>query len=49
MREIIHLACGGCKQRNYSTLKNKKKSTEKLELKKFCRFCHKHTPHKEGK
>ena len=30
-------------------MKNKKKTTDKLEFKKFCRFCRKHTPHKEGK
>ena len=49
MREIISLNCGECKRRNYSTLKNKKKSTDKLEMKKFCRFCRKHTGHREGK
>ena len=49
MREIITLNCGECKRRNYSTLKNKKKSTDKLEMKKFCRSCRKHTSHREGK
>ena len=37
MRDIIQLACGECKRRNYSTTKNKKKTTERLELKKYCR------------
>jgi large subunit ribosomal protein L33 len=27
MRDIIQLACGECKRRNYSTTKNKKKTT----------------------
>ncbi len=49
MRDIIHLACGACKRRNYSTTKNKKKTTERLEFSKFCRFCRKHTAHKETK
>ena len=49
MRDIIHLACGDCKRRNYSTTKNKKKTTERLEFSKFCRFCRKHTAHKETK
>jgi large subunit ribosomal protein L33 len=49
MRDIIHLACGDCKRRNYSTTKNKKKTTERLEFNKFCRFCRKHTAHKETK
>ena len=47
MREIITLACGDCKQRNYTTMKNRKKHTSRLETKKFCRFCRKHTLHKE--
>ena len=38
-----------CKRRNYSTTKNKKKTTERLEFSKFCRFCRKHTAHKETK
>ena len=49
MRDIILLACQTCKQRNYSTMKNKKNTTEKLELKKYCRFCRSHTVHKETK
>ncbi|MCX5895178.1 MAG: 50S ribosomal protein L33 [Proteobacteria bacterium] len=49
MREIITLSCTQCKQRNYNTTKNKKKTTNKLELKKYCRFCHTHTLHKETK
>jgi large subunit ribosomal protein L33 len=49
MRDIITLACTECKRRNYSTTKNKKKTTERLEMSKFCRFCRKHTSHKEGK
>jgi len=49
MRDIIHLACGECKRRNYSGTKNKKKTTERLEMNKFCRFCRKHTAHKETK
>ncbi len=49
MREIITLACGECKQRNYTTTKNKKLVTEKLTLKKYCKFCKTHTMHKETK
>ena len=30
MRDIITLACTECKRRNYSTTKNKKKTTERL-------------------
>ncbi|MBI3358508.1 MAG: 50S ribosomal protein L33 [Nitrospirae bacterium] len=49
MQEIITMACPECKERNYSTTKNKKNDPERLELKKFCRRCRKHTPHKEVK
>ncbi len=49
MREIITLECTVCKNRNYTTKKNKKKNQDKLELKKYCRHCRKHTPHKEIK
>jgi len=49
MREIISMACTTCKRRNYSTTKNRRKSSERLELSKYCRFCRKHTAHKESK
>ncbi|GFN37019.1 50S ribosomal protein L33 [Tepidimicrobium xylanilyticum] len=47
MRERITLACTECKQRNYVSTKNKKKTTERLELKKYCKFCKTHTVHRE--
>ncbi|WP_084813555.1 50S ribosomal protein L33 [Desulfogranum japonicum] len=49
MRDIITLACQECKQRNYTTTKNKRTIPHKLELRKFCPFCKTHTPHKETK
>ncbi|TEU07494.1 MAG: 50S ribosomal protein L33 [Candidatus Aminicenantes bacterium] len=49
MREIITLQCSECKRRNYTSTRNKKVQKDKLELKKFCRFCRKHTIHKEIK
>lgn len=49
MRDNITLACSECDRRNYTTTRNKKKQQNKLELKKYCRFCRKHTPHKETK
>ena len=47
--EIIALACTECKRRNYTTKKNRKTMQEKLELNKYCKWCHKHTAHKETK
>lgn len=49
MRDIIHLACEKCNRRNYHTTKNKKLHPEKVELKKYCKFCREHTNHKEAK
>jgi len=44
----IHLICTECKELNYTTEKNKDHK-EKLELKKYCQHCRKHTLHKEAK
>jgi large subunit ribosomal protein L33 len=49
MQEIITLFCTVCKRKNYTTKKNKKTTPERLELKKYCKWCKKHTPHKEEK
>jgi len=49
MREVVHLGCEVCTRRNYHTTKNKKTTTQKLELKKYCKWCKKHTIHKEMK
>ena len=49
MQENISLACTACKRKNYTTTKNKKTMTEKVELKKFCRHERKHTVHRETK
>lgn len=48
-RVIINLACTGCKRRNYATMKNKMHNPDRLELKKYCRFCRSHQPHKESR
>lgn len=47
MRVIITLACTDCKQRNYTTAKNKKNDPDRVELKKFCRTCNSQTVHRE--
>ena len=48
-RVIISLECKECKRRNYNTTKAKRTGQDKLELSKFCRFCRKHTDHRETK
>jgi len=49
MRVKITLACTECKQRNYNGLKNKKNNPDRLEMSKYCKFCRKHTAHRETK
>ena len=46
---IITLQCTVCKERNYTTTKNKKNDPDRMELSKFCRRCRKHTEHRETK
>jgi large subunit ribosomal protein L33 len=46
-RPGITLACEDCKRRNYQTTKNKVNDRERIEMKKFCAWCGKHTSHKE--
>ena len=48
-RVKITLRCSECKQRNYNTNKNKKNTTDRLKLNKYCPFCRKHTEHVETK
>jgi large subunit ribosomal protein L33 len=49
MRDIISLACTECQRRNYTTTKNKRTHPDRMEIKKFCKWCRKHAPHKESK
>ena len=49
MRNKITLECTECKERNYDNYKNKKNDPDRLEMKKYCRTCKKHTTHKETK
>jgi large subunit ribosomal protein L33 len=45
----VRLECEECKNRNYSTTRNKQNTKDKLRLKKYCKFDRKHTFHKEVK
>ena len=46
-RVQVTLECQGCKRRNYNTTKSKVNTRERIELKKFCRWCRSHVDHKE--
>ena len=47
MRTLVTLACTECKRRNYTTKKNKQNNPDRLEFKKYCKWCGHHTLHKE--
>jgi len=49
VRPVITLACSECKHRNYTSQKNRRNDTNRMELKKFCNNCRKHTVHRETK
>ena len=52
-REQVILQCTTCKESGmpgvsrYSTTKNRRTTTQRLELMKYCRFERKHTLHRE--
>jgi large subunit ribosomal protein L33 len=46
-RVIVTLACTECKERNYTSEKNRKNDSGRIELNKYCRRCRKHTMHRE--
>ncbi|HHY94939.1 MAG TPA: 50S ribosomal protein L33 [Firmicutes bacterium] len=47
MRVIVTMACTDCKERNYTTTKNKKNDPNRIEFKKYCPTCRRHTVHRE--
>ncbi|MBH0231756.1 50S ribosomal protein L33 [Halobacillus yeomjeoni] len=49
MRKKVSLACEECSSRNYSSYKNQTNQAERLEVRKFCKRCGKHTLHRETK
>ena len=46
-RQINALVCTVCKKQNYVSERNRVNTPDKLNLKKYCKACRKHTPHKE--
>ena len=57
-RIVITIECTECRQSEtqrspgvsrYLTSKNRRNTPDKLEIKKHCRYCNKHTIHKETK
>jgi large subunit ribosomal protein L33 len=46
-RPKITLACEECKRRNYLTVKNKVNDRDRIGLRKYCRWCRRHTLQRE--
>ncbi|UCC17267.1 MAG: 50S ribosomal protein L33 [Dehalococcoidales bacterium] len=46
-RIIINLACTECKERTYTSTKNRRNDTQRMELNKFCPRCRTHQLHRE--
>ena len=49
VRDVITLACIECRERNYTTEKNRRNDQQRLELQKFCPRCREHRLHRETK
>ena len=47
VRIAVTLACEDCKRRNYQTNKSRRNTPDRIEMRKFCRWCGHHTAHKE--
>jgi large subunit ribosomal protein L33 len=48
-KNLVKLKCAGCKRIGYYVHKNVKRVEGKLDLSKYCKWCRKHTAHKEAK
>jgi large subunit ribosomal protein L33 len=46
-RVVITLECTECKERNYTTEKNRRNDPGRLELRKFCPRCRAHRQYRE--
>ncbi|MCE2464560.1 MAG: 50S ribosomal protein L33 [Dehalococcoidia bacterium] len=46
-RIIITLACTDSQERNYTSTKNRRNDTQRLELRKYCSRCRTHREHRE--
>lgn len=43
----IDMACTECRERTYTTSKNRRNDPDRIELKKFCPRCRVHRVHRE--
>jgi large subunit ribosomal protein L33 len=48
-RVVVDMACTECRQRTYTTQKNRRSDPDRMELKKYCPRCRVHRVHKEAR
>ncbi len=48
-RIVITMECTTCRERNYTSEKNRRNDTARLELRKYCPRCRTHVVHRETK
>jgi large subunit ribosomal protein L33 len=48
-RTTVDLACTECRERSYTTQKNKRNDPDRLELRKYCPRCRVHRVHREAR
>lgn len=48
-RVVIDLACTECRQRTYTTTKNRRNDPDRLELTKYCPRCRKRQVQREAR
>ena len=46
-RIIVTMQCVDCRERNYTSSKNRRNDTQRLELSKYCSRCRGHKVHRE--
>jgi len=49
VRLVVTLACTECGERNYTSEKNRRNDSSRIELNKYCPRCRKHHLHRETK
>ncbi len=48
-RVVVEMACTECRNRNYTTTKNRRNDPDRMELRKFCPRCRGHRQHREAR
>ena len=49
IRMVVTLECTECRERNYTSQKNRRNDPQRMELEKYCPRCKTHRLHRETK